>query len=150
MENLLSDLAKLFDRDLERLQKELDLTPDELLWQVSGQINNSPGNLFLHISGNLQHFVGAILGQSGYVRDREGEFGKKGLPKADLAKDIASAKTVIQQTLEKMNPADLDEIYPLEVFGYPMTTGYFLIHLNSHLNYHYGQINYFRRILALQ
>lgn len=150
MENLLSDLAKLFDRDLERLQKELDLTPDELLWQVSGQINNSPGNLFLHISGNLQHFVGAILGQSGYVRDREGEFGKKGLPKSDLAKDIESAKTVIQQTLEKMNPADLDEIYPLEVFGYPMTTGYFLIHLNSHLNYHYGQINYFRRILALQ
>lgn len=150
MKNLLSDLAKLFDRDLERLHKELDLTPDELLWQVSGQINNSPGNLFLHISGNLQHFIGAILGQSGYVRDREGEFGKKGLPKADLAKDIESAKTVIQQTLEKMKPAELDEIYPLEVFGYPMTTGYFLIHLNSHLNYHYGQINYFRRILALQ
>ena len=150
MENLLSDLAKLFDRDLERLQKELDLTPEELLWQVSGQINNSPGNLFLHISGNLQHFIGTILGQSGYARDREGEFGKKGLPKSDLAKDIESAKTIIQQTLEKMNPADLDEIYPLEVFGYPMTTGYFLIHLNSHLNYHFGQINYFRRILALQ
>ncbi len=148
MQNLLRDLGHLFERDLERLQKELELTPDELLWQVSGQINNSPGNLFLHIAGNLQHFIGAILGESGYVRDREGEFGKKGLSKAALMKDLESAKTIIQQTLEKLEPAKLDEIYPLEVFGYPMTTGYFLIHLNSHLNYHFGQINYFRRMLA--
>lgn len=150
MKNLLTDLRQLFDRDLSRLQKELELTPDELLWKTVTGINNSPGNLFLHIAGNLQHFVGAVLGQTGYVRDRDGEFGKKGLTKAELATDLESAKTAIQQTLEKMQAADLDEIYPLEVFGAPITTGFFLVHLSGHLNYHYGQINYFRRIVAGQ
>ena len=47
------------------------------MWEVSGEIKNSAGNLCLHICGNLQHFVGAVLGNSGYVRKRDEEFSRK-------------------------------------------------------------------------
>jgi uncharacterized damage-inducible protein DinB len=55
---------------------------------------------------------------------------------------------VIKETLKKISDEQLLEMYPLEVLGYPMTTLYFLLHLQAHLNYHLGQINYHRRILS--
>lgn len=148
MDTVLKDLIELYERDLDRLQKELELTPEAILWKTEGQINNSPGNLFLHLAGNLQHFIGTVLGKTSFVRDREGEFGKKGLTKAELATELVATKKAVIETLGKVTSEQLNGLYPIEVFGKPMTTQYFLIHLSGHLNYHYGQINYFRRIVA--
>ncbi|WP_339785313.1 DinB family protein [uncultured Imperialibacter sp.] len=148
METVVKDLMELFERDIDRLQKELELTPDAVLWKTVGQINNSPGNLFLHLAGNLQHFIGAVIGKTSFVRDREGEFGKKGLPKSELASELQATRKAVLETLAKMTSEQLHSNYPIEVFGKPMTTQNFLIHLSGHLNYHYGQINYFRRIVA--
>ena len=148
MESVVKDLIELFERDIDRLQKELELTPDEILWTTSGTINNSPGNLFMHLAGNLQHFVGSVLGKNGYVRDREAEFGAKGLTKSELSSQLVATKKAVLDTLKNLQAHDLAAAYPIEVFGKPMTTQNFLLHLSGHLNYHYGQINYFRRIVA--
>ncbi len=148
METVITDLISLFERDLNRLEKELELTPEAVLWETTGQINNPPGNLFLHLAGNLQHFVGTVLGSTGYVRDRDAEFNVRGIPKSTVIAEVAATKKAVLETLPTLTAEVLHSTYPIEVFGRPMTTQYFLIHLSGHLNYHLGQINYYRRMAA--
>ncbi len=142
-------LIELSQRDLGKLRDEINSFADEAdLWTTSGDITNSAGNLCLHLTGNLQHFFGAALGNSGYVRDRDAEFTSKGITRADLLAEIDAAETSIQKTLAGLSDDDFSAIYPIEVFGQPMTAGHFLTHLMTHFNYHLGQINYHRRLLA--
>ncbi|MGQ0541376.1 MAG: DinB family protein [Blastocatellia bacterium] len=142
-------LIQLFERDLGRLITEIEQYSNETdLWKTSGEITNSAGNLALHLIGNLKHFIGAVPGNSGYVRDRDTEFSDTGVPRDKLLADIAETAAVVKETLEKLTGDDLSKIYPIEVFGEPMTTEFFLVHLATHLNYHLGQVNYHRRILA--
>lgn len=145
---VIDTLKKLFDRDLDRLKNELSNFKDEKnVWVVKKDIKNSAGNLGLHIIGNLNHFIGAILGSSGYIRDREAEFTQSDVPVHNMLQDIDEVKTTIYNTLEGLTEDDLRENYPVNVFGYDMTTLFFLMHLHSHLAYHLGQINYHRRLI---
>jgi len=145
---VIDSLKKLFDRDLDRLKNELSNYKDESsLWVMKKNISNSAGNLALHIIGNLNHFIGGVLGENGYVRDRDAEFSKKDVPVNDLLQNIDEVKTTIYNTLEGISEEELLENFPINVFGYEMTTLFFLMHLHSHLTYHLGQINYHRRLI---
>lgn len=117
------------------------------LWIINKDIKNSGGNLCLHIGGNLKTYIGAELGKTGYIRNREMEFSEKNIPKEKLIENIKETIIAVTETLEKLNLEDYDKIYPQNVLGYEMTTGFFLIHLFGHLGYHLGQINYHRRLL---
>ena len=141
-------LKKLFERDLNKLIDEIDAYKNEpVLWKTDKEISNSAGNLTLHLIGNLNHFIGAQLGGTSYVRNRELEFNDKNVPKAALIEDIRALKKIIPDTLDRISDEQLQAEYPLVVFGEPMTTEYMLIHLMTHLSYHLGQINYHRRLL---
>ena len=142
-------LEQLYERDLGKLRDEINSFTNEAdLWKTSGAVTNSAGNLCQHLSGNLQHFFGAVLGGSGYVRDRDAEFASTGITKANLLAGIDAAASSVKDTLARLSDEDLAGNYPIEVFDRPMTTGYFLTHLSTHLNYHLGQINYLRRLLT--
>lgn len=142
-------LIDIYKRDLAKLKAEIELYSNEAdLWRVDGKIANSAGNLTLHLAGNLRHFFGAILGDTGYVRDRDREFSEVGVSRADLLAGVDQAAADVLATLEKLTADDLARTYPIEVFGHPMTTEFFLVHLATHLNYHLGQINYHRRLLG--
>lgn len=150
MSLLIQTVQKLLDRDLAILEKEISqYLSDTGLWKVAGDIKNPAGNLCLHLCGNLQYYIGAVLGNSGYVRDRDAEFSTKGLTKAELLTEIAKTKKAVSSALQKLNPTELETTYPVKVFKDPITTGYFLIHLSAHLGYHLGQINYHRRLLQM-
>jgi uncharacterized damage-inducible protein DinB len=145
---LTETLIKLFTRDLKALKHEVGLYKDEkMLWFVTKNISNSAGNLCLHLVGNLNHFIGATLGDSGYVRQRELEFSLKDIPKSELIKRINDTIEVVENTLCKLTEADLQKEYKRHVVEDTMTTAYFLVHLSMHLAYHLGQINYHRRLL---
>lgn len=136
----------LFERDLNKLKEEIGLYENEAdLWAKPGIIPNSAGNLALHLCGNVQHFFGAVLGDSGYVRDRDSEFTLTNVPRADILAEIDTTLAVVKQTLLNLTEEDLAAAYPIEVFGKPMTTGWFAIHLATHLTWHLGQITYHRR-----
>jgi len=142
-------LIELYERDLEKLRTEIEqFANEDDLWKTSGGITNSAGNLCQHITGNLQHFIGALLGDSGYVRDRDAEFASKNASRQELLSQIASTREVVRETLSKLTDEDFAKIYPIEVFGAPITTGFFITHLTTHFNYHLGQINYHRRLLS--
>lgn len=141
-------LKTLFERDLGKLQDEMELYEnEENIWKIENQISNSAGNLCLHLIGNLSAFIGAELGKTGYLRNRESEFSLKNIPRIDLIQDIEKIKLVVSQTLDKLNTEDLEMDYPLIIFEKKHTTGFFLLHLSTHLSYHLGQINYHRRLL---
>ena len=144
----LNDISALFQRDLERLSEELQqFNKESNIWMVTGQIANSAGNLCLHLNGNLNHFIGSILGNTGYVRKREAEFAEKDVPRDALITMTNETGKMLADVLKSLKPEQLKVDFPIEVFGYAMTTNYFLIHLHGHLNYHLGQINYLRRML---
>ncbi len=143
-------LHYLFTRDLALLKKEIEAYPDtESLWRVEGNITNSAANLCLHLCGNLQHFIGAVLGNTGYIRNREQEFlPDQGICQTELIAEIEKTKDVVSTTLSNLDVTFLETDYPQQVLGRTFSTVGFLIHLSEHLNYHLGQINYHRRIIA--
>lgn len=142
--------STLFYRDLNKLKTEIMLyTKEENLWITEKNISNTAGNLCLHISGNLNHFIGKQLGGTDYIRDRALEFSAKNVARASLLEGIEETIEMVEETFGKMDPSILNTTYPIEVFGEPVTTGYFLAHLATHLSYHLGQINYHRRLLDI-
>jgi uncharacterized damage-inducible protein DinB len=146
---LRSTLIELFERDLRKLQDEIRLYPDEAaLWTVRDDISNSAGNLCLHLIGNLNHFVGAVLGQTGYVRQRDAEFSTKNVARDVLLEELEQTVEVVTTTLEKLPETLLEGEFPVEKHGQKVSIIYMLLHLLTHLNYHLGQVNYHRRLLA--
>jgi hypothetical protein len=142
------NLIEIFERDLNRLITEINLYKDEAnLWMIKEGISNSSGNLTLHLLGNLNHFIGATLGHSGYVRYRDDEFALKNIPRADLITNIDNCILMVKSTINKLTPEDFEKLFPIEVFSKPLTTSFMLLHLTTHLAYHLGQINYHRRLL---
>lgn len=141
-------LKSLYSRDLNKLKSEIEsYQNEESLWETDKNISNSGGNLCLHLVGNLNTYLGAEFGKTGYIRQRDLEFSLKNIPKTELLGKLASLIKIVDSTLGKLSEGDLEKEYPTEALGYKMSTGYFLIHLLSHLNYHLGQINYHRRLL---
>jgi len=144
-----SILVTLFCRDLAKLKVELELYKTETqIWKVTGDIANSAGNLCLHLVGNLDTYIGATLGNSGYMRDRDAEFALKNIPRSELIQRIDSTNQTIQQVVPKLTDKQLKSEYPLLILKEKTTTEYFLIHLAMHLSYHLGQVNYHRRLTA--
>jgi uncharacterized damage-inducible protein DinB len=141
-------LIKLFDRDLNALKKEIELYKEEkTMWLTPEGISNSAGNLCLHLIGNLNHFIGSAIGNSGYVRQRELEFSLKDVSRSELILQVDDAKDMVSSILKQVTTDDLQQQYKHQLFKEPMTTEFFLSHLSTHLAYHLGQINYHRRLL---
>lgn len=141
-------LKKLFNRDLHKLKAEIESYQNEAnLWIIDHGIANSAGNLCLHLIGNLNTYIGATLGGSGYIRNRELEFTLKNVPRGELIEKIDQTIEIVNQTLDKITAAEIGAEYPMLVFEEKTSTEYFLVHLTTHLAYHLGQINYHRRLL---
>ncbi len=145
----LSWLQTLFARELRAFSRELDLFPTEdLIWATLPGVSNSAGTLALHVSGNLQHFIGAVLGGTGYVRNRAHEFSARNIPRAELQAELQRASDAVSAVLPNLPEATLETIYPDILGGPRIVTGLFLIHLSGHLAFHLGQVGYLRRALT--
>lgn len=141
-------LQTLYQRDLKKLRQEIEAyKSEENIWSIEKDITNSAGNLTLHLIGNLNAFIGAEIGKSGYVRQRDLEFSAKNTPRNELLQMIDETIIVVENAIESIKAEDFAANYPINVFGNEMTTEWFLIHLTTHLAYHLGQINFHRRLL---
>jgi uncharacterized damage-inducible protein DinB len=145
---LKESLKILFNRDLKRLINEIEqyINEDDI-WKIKGLINNSAGNLCLHIVGNLNTYIGKELGKTGYIRNRELEFSLKYVPRQELIQKIENTIVIINETLDNFDESFLETEYPVLVFDDKTSIGYLLVHLTTHLSYHLGQINYHRRLI---
>jgi RimJ/RimL family protein N-acetyltransferase len=146
-----SNMATLLVRELEGLRREIELFPDDAsLWRTIPGITNSAGNLALHVAGNLQHYVGRVLGGTAYVRNRELEFARNSGSKGDVTLEIQAAIGAVQAVLPGLPEVHFAAEYPEAVNGMRFQTDRFLLHLCTHAAFHLGQAGYMRRALTGQ
>src|SRR6186713_3270448 len=104
---VIETLQKIFKRDLEKLKQEIASYRDENnLWVVDKSITNSSGNLCLHLVGNLNAYIGAEIGKTGYVRNRDLEFSQKNIPLVQLVKMIVK-ESILYWYLRKKHQRDI-------------------------------------------
>jgi hypothetical protein len=143
------DIRTLLARDLRGFAREVELFPDdESLFRTVPGVTNSAGNLALHVCGNLKHFVGAVLGGTGYVRQRELEFSARSGRREDVARELRETAEVVTKALERVPPEALAKPYPQPVAQMQLPCSLFLTHLAVHLAFHLGQAGYLRRIVT--
>ena len=146
---MLTTISTLFERDLKKLTEEISLYKNETdLWKIKDGISNSGGNLTLHLVGNLNHFIGATLGSTGYIRERDKEFSLKDIPRKQLIDKINATSAIVTNILSSLSKDDLEKDFPIPIDNKISSTGFILIFLLAHLGYHLGQINYHRRLVT--
>ncbi len=146
-----ASIAAILDRDLQALSREVEAYPDERgLWQNVPGISNVAGTLVLHLAGNIQHYVGARLGETGYIRDRSAEFSRRDVSRTELLREIEAARASVKTTLSGSRVPDPGADFPEVVGGARVETGDYLMHLSTHFAYHLGQIDYHRRVVTGQ
>jgi hypothetical protein len=146
---VLTDLSAVMSRELDALRREIELYPDdESLWREVPGCPNSGGTLALHLVGNLRHFIGARIGRTGYVRNRDAEFATRGMPRQAIVAMIDEARRDVVSTLAALDPSALSGETPLPQGDRSLRTSRWLIHLAVHLGYHLGQVDYHRRAVT--
>ena len=141
-------LRSIFIRDLNKLKLEISsYSNEDKIWHIDKSILNSSGNLCLHLIGNLDNYIGAQIGETGYIRNRDLEFADKNVPKETLITNIEATIDMINNTFNQLTDSDLKKEHPFLVFESKSSIEYLLMHLTTHLSYHLGQINYHRRLL---
>ena len=151
MTNLATLARAALLRDVRAVQREIEAYPTEAdIWRVAPGVTNTSGTLALHVAGNLQHFLGAVFGQTGYVRNRDAEFARRDVPRTEIVAELRRALSAIDAGLSRLAAADLERDYPLPIAGKTLSTSDVLLHLMTHLAYHLGQIDYHRRLTTGQ
>jgi uncharacterized protein DUF664 len=148
---LRSGIEAMLERDLRTLRREVEAYPDERdLWREVPGITNVAGTLVLHLAGNIQHYLGAQLGGTDYVRDRPAEFSRRDVSRADLIREIEAALAAVKVAGSRMREPVLAAEFPETIAGCRIVTAEYLVHLALHLAYHLGQIDYHRRVVTGQ
>ncbi len=149
-----SDLARLtgdeFSRCFEHLAHRVDhfvhAVPAGSLWTKPFPFGNSIGHLVLHLTGNLNHYIGAMIAGRGYERQREKEFTDPAHPPVEvLLSEFHQAVAMVKSTLHSLD----DEGFKVAVeHNVPIQTrlGLFLVCL-AHMNNHIGQMSYLAQAL---
>jgi len=136
-----AELALYFRHMAARVEKAARSITDEQLWIKPFPFGNSIGHLILHLTGNLNHYIGALVAGSGYVRNREHEFIDPAHPPSDelLARFLETVDMVVR-TLEAQD--DSSFLTPVAAQA-PIQTrlGLFLV-CAAHMNNHIGQMSY--------
>ena len=147
------DLTKLAKQaiigELEQLRDQVRSVAEPLsetaFWTKPLEPSNSIGHLVLHLTGNLSHFVGAQLGRTGYVRDREREFTETQPPtKAEALSRLDAAVATFRRVVEGLSVEQLAAPHPEARLGLVLNS---LLHLTTHFALHRGQMSYILRLL---
>ncbi len=139
--SLIGELEKLRDE----VRTALAPLSEEAFWRKPVEPGNSAGHLVRHRTGNLNHMVGAKLGNTGYVRDREREFAETAVPgKEEALARLDDAVATFRRVVEGLDADRLAEAHPEARLGLVLPA---LVHLVAHFAIHRGQISYIVRLL---
>jgi uncharacterized damage-inducible protein DinB len=138
---LIAELEEL----LQAVRELANPLSEEELWKKPLEPGNSFGHLMLHLTGNLNYFVGSHLGGSGYVRDREREFTEGAPPpKAAALANLEAAVGTFRSVVGGLSAEQLAAPHPEARFGSVFKA---LVHLVAHFALHRGQMSYIARLV---
>lgn len=144
-----SVLIDLYTREIDKLKNEvLNFESDEQLWKTPEPQITPAGNTCLYLAGTLQHYIGNIMGDSGYIRNKEAEMKARNVPRERLLEEIDNTKQVVIDTLEQISKTELQKVFPTNEFEEPITTEFYLIHLLKNVGFHVGQISVLRQLAS--
>lgn len=136
-------LAYHFQDFLEKVKLlSADLSEDEF-WTNPYPYGNSIGNLALHLTGNLNYYMGTQLAATGYERNRPREFNEsERYPKAEVLAALEAATALTVQVLKAQSPEDWAT--PYSAVGVDDVHDRISIFLRcvAHFNHHVGHMNY--------
>lgn len=143
------NVGRLLLRDLQGVRREIEHYPDdEGPWKAVPGLTNAGGTLVLHLAGNLQHYLGAVLAKTGYVRNRDVEFVKRNVSRAELIREIDVTIVIVTRVMSSLSVSDMEGMFPDVPNNMRVPTDIWLMHLATHLTYHLGQIDYHRRCVT--
>lgn len=135
-------LAEYFEHLAGRVERFARAIPPEKLWVNPFPFGNSLGHLIVHLTGNLNHYIGAQIAGTGYVRNRPGEFADASRRSVDEL--LTSFKDAVQMVLKTLRSQDAEGLAtPMTSADRPVRNrfGMFLV-CASHMNNHIGQMAY--------
>ena len=141
------EFARYFRHLAGRVEKAARSVPEEQFWIKPFSFGNSIGHLVLHLTGNLNHYIGALVAGTGYARHRENEFTDPVRHPRDVV--LARFHDAIELVAQTLSDQD-DEAFVTPVHDQPpieTRLGLFLV-CAAHLNNHVGQMSYL--VQALQ
>jgi len=111
-------------------------------WQKPFPFGNSFGNLVLHLTGNLNYYIGAQIAQTGYVRDRPREFNDPHPPSKEKAlKRFDAAVDMVLKTIPSQSPEDWSAKYSGAGTDAANRLA-MVVQCSAHMQHHIGQMIY--------
>jgi uncharacterized damage-inducible protein DinB len=126
----------------------LDRLDDGQLWWRPHADSNAVGNLVLHVCGSSRHFLGRVVGGTGYERDRTAEFAARGpIARADLLRVLDETVAETDGILGALDPARLLEARDVPRDS-PQSVLALVLRTSHHWAVHTGQIVYATKLLT--
>jgi hypothetical protein len=138
-----TEIARYADRIIELIES----LPEDQLWSKGCGIPNSIGTLARHLTGNLNHYLGAGILKNGYVRERDQEFTETDLSKEKVISDLRDAVNVAKEAVGAIDEAQIDEPYRSPCDQEYESLAYHIVRLATHLALHVGQADYAKNCL---
>jgi uncharacterized damage-inducible protein DinB len=135
-------LAGRYFANLARIRELAMPLTEEQFWTKPFSYGNSFGHLALHLTGNLNYYIGALIANTGYIRDREHEFTDSNPPsKDDALKELDSAVAMVMETIRRQSPEDWTK--PYAAVGTNCSNRLDIVmQCAAHMQHHIGQMIY--------
>ena len=152
----MSDLlfVQLSVKEIERFAQELirliEPLSQEQLWSEKHGIPNSIGTLIRHLTGNLNHYLGAGILKNGYIRNREKEFSDTNLAKETIIAELETAVIIAKEAVSQINEEIILQPYTTPCGDNYESFAYHIVRLATHFALHLGQVDYAINILQAE
>ena len=135
-------LASRCFANLTRVRELAGLLTEEQFWTKPFPYGNSFGHLVLHLTGNLNYYIGAQIANTGYVREREREFTESAPPaKEDALKQLDAAVAMVMETIRSQSSSDWGQAYSAVGTNCGNRLD-IVIQCAAHMQHHIGQMIY--------
>ena len=148
-ETVVAGLTGYYEYIAAQLHNWVDPLSNEQFWRKPYPYGNSVGHLVLHMTGNLNYYIGARVAETGYVRDRDREFTDGQPPRKDEALGAFDrTMAMVAATIRKQSAADWGRAYTAEREPEAADRFQIFVRCAGHAYHHVGQIVYLSRELA--
>jgi DinB family protein len=141
-QTLTSVLTKRYAVNAARIRELAAPLTNSQFWQKPFSYGNSFGHLVLHLTGNLNYYIGAQIAKTGYVRDRPREFNDPNPPSKDVAlSHFDDAVEMVLKAISAQSPEDWSAEYS-GVGSDAQNRLDIVVICAAHLQHHVGQMIY--------
>jgi uncharacterized damage-inducible protein DinB len=138
-----NSLTERYTTLAEKLRELAAPLTDEQFWRKPFPFGNSFGHLVLHLTGNLNYYIGAQVAATGYARDRDREFTEpEHTPKKEVLRRFDEAMGVVLRAIRAQSAEDWSKAYTGLLEDDAANRFNIFLRCATHLHHHVGQMMY--------